>query len=352
MPSYSLFPEDLDHVLNHTRDLWEDMRGQRLFITGGTGFFGMWLVESFLWANEKLRLNAEAVILSRNPDAFVNKAPHLAANRAISYHVGDVRQIAFPQGSFSHVIHAATDDDSQIMKADPLQVFDVNVEGSRRVLEFARQSGVRRFLFTSSGAVYGRQPPDLERIPEDYAGGPDPIDTQSTYAVVGEAKRAAESLCALYSRQFGLETVIARCFTFVGPHLSLDGKFAIGNFIRDAMGGGPIRVSGDGTPLRSYLDAVDLTIWLWTILLRGSPRRAYNVGSALPISIGGLAELVAQQVSPRCAVHIAAQPDPARPGQRYVPDVTRATSEHKLDETVDLVSAVRRTIAWHRALTG
>jgi len=226
----------------------------------------------------------------------------------------------------------------------------VNVEGTRRVLEFARQSGVRRFLFTSSGAVYGRQPPDLKRIPEDFTGGPDPTDTQSAYGIPGEAKRAAESLCALYSRQFGLETVIARCFTFVGPHLPLDGKFAVGNFIRDALAGGPIRVSGDGTPMRSYLDAVDLTIWLWTILLRGRPHRAYNVGSASPISIAGLAELVAQQVSPYCEVYITAQPDPARRAQRYVPDVTRVRSELKLAETVDLVAAVRRTIAWHRAL--
>ena len=67
---------DLDHVVEHLRPLREELRGARLFITGGTGFFGCWLLESFAWANEQLGLGAEAAVLTRNFEAFEKKAPH------------------------------------------------------------------------------------------------------------------------------------------------------------------------------------------------------------------------------------------------------------------------------------
>ena len=98
---------DLDEILEKTSGLWEELRGQRVFITGGTGFFGCWLLESFAWINEKLALNASAVVLTRDYEAFKMKAPHLASNPSIKFHIGDIRNFEFPDGDFSHVIHAA-----------------------------------------------------------------------------------------------------------------------------------------------------------------------------------------------------------------------------------------------------
>src|SRR5512135_3885195 len=100
--SFNPLSEDLDYVLASTASLWEELRGQRIFITGGTGFFGCWLLESFVWANEKLNLGAKAVVLSRNPDAFYKKAPPLANHTSIAFHAGDVRDYEFPRGPFSH----------------------------------------------------------------------------------------------------------------------------------------------------------------------------------------------------------------------------------------------------------
>ncbi len=99
--------QDLDHVLQHTQDCWEALRGGRLFITGGTGFFGTWLLESLAWANQALHLNIHAVILARNPVRFLQQAPHLALP-FLEYHAGDVRSFSYPAGPFTHVVHAAT----------------------------------------------------------------------------------------------------------------------------------------------------------------------------------------------------------------------------------------------------
>ena len=338
---------DLDHILAHTAGLWEELRGQRIFITGGTGFFGCWLLESFAWANDKLGLNASALVLTRNPGAFREKAPHLASHPSIRFHSGDVRSFEFPSGGFAHVIHAVTEADPQVKAANPLEVFNMNVEGTRHVLELARQSGPVKVLFTSSGSVYGRQPPDLPRIPETFLGGPDPTDTMSLHGVDSEAKRAAEMLCVLYAKQFGLATKIARCFTFVGPYLPLDANFAIGNFIRDALQGRPIKIHGDGTPYRSYLYAADLTIWLWTILLRGAPCWPYNVGSEDGRSIAAVAGIVAKAAG-NCGVEIADRHG-NQPPSRYVPKTERAGTGLGLQTWVGLEDAVARTLHFHRS---
>jgi len=332
--------EDLDHILVHTSGLWTEVQGQNVFITGGTGFFGCWLLESFLWANDQLSLGARVSVLSRNPGDFVTKAPHLANHPAVRLVQGDVRTFEYPAGGFPIVIHAATEASAKLNQENPLLMFETIVEGTRRTLEFARTHGTRQFLLTSSGAVYGKQPPEMTRIPEDYPGAPDLMDPDSAYA---EGKRAAEMLCRLYAHQFGLEAKLARCFAFVGPHLPLDAHYAIGNFIRDAQLGRPIRILGDGTPRRSYLYAKDLMIWLWTIFLAGQSCRPYNVGSERDLSIAELAALVKQVLGVEQAIVVAQQPVPGRPIDRYVPCTERARQELGLEEYTDLATAIERT---------
>lgn len=344
-PPEQWLSEDLDHILAHTAGLWEVLRGGRIFVTGGTGFVGSWLLESFAWVNTALHLDATAVVLTRDPEAFRRKAPHLAYRPAIQLHAGDVRSFVSPEGTYSHIIHAATDARVNLSAEESLVMLETMLEGTRHTLEFARRCHASRFLFVSSGAVYGKQPPEMERIPEDYAGAPHPMEPAAAY---GEGKRAAELLCSLYARHSGLPTVIARGFAFVGPYLPLAAHFAIGNFIRDGLTGGPIHVKGDGTPFRSYLYAADLAIWLWHILFRGQPCRPYNVGSEAALSIADLAEIVAGCCQPLVGVRIATPPTPHQPPERYVPSTQRAQAELGLRQTVDLETSIRKTLQWSR----
>lgn len=342
----NLLTADLDHVLAHTGGLWDELRGGRLFLTGGTGFFGCWLLESFAHANDMLNLNAQAVVLTRNAHAFCAKAPHLAAHPAVTLHIGDVASFAFPPGPFACVVHAATDASTSQNIERPLRMLDTIVDGTRHTLEFARHCRASKFLLTSSGAVYGKQPADLTHVPEDYPGAPDPVGLASAYS---EGKRIAELLCAVYARQHNVAAKIARCFAFVGPYLPIDAHFAIGNFIRDGLAGEPIRVNGDGTPRRSYLYAADLAIWLWTLLFRGQSCRPYNVGSRWELPIADVARTVAAHFPGAPPVCIARAPDPHTPFERYVPQTDRAASELGLRETIGLDEAIERTLAWHRA---
>lgn len=337
--------QDLDHILEHTKALWEDLRERKVFITGGTGFFGKWLLESFVWANDQLKLDAQMLVLSRNPESFKAMYPHLAEASCIRFHQGDVRNFEFPRERFDFIIHAATDASAQLNIENPLLMVDTIVDGTRRTLEFARHCGTKRTLLISSGAVYGKQPPDLSHVPEDYSGAPDSLQPASAY---GEVKRLAELLCSIYQKEYNIEITIARCFAFVGPYLNLNIHYAVGNFIRDGLAGSPISVSGDGTPYRSYLYIADLAIWLWTILFRGVSGEAYNIGSEDAISIRDLAYEVAESFPNSPKVVIAKSPVPGKPVERYVPSVKKARENLGLDSRINLEEALHRTIKWNQ----
>ena len=331
--------KDLDFIFEKIGSYWEFLRGKNIFITGGTGFFGIWLLESFVRANEALGLQSTAHVLTRKPSAFLRKCPHLGTRSDIVLHCGGIQDFQFPVGSFPLIIHAAADTSSRSSPTSSLQTFQTLLDGTRRVLDFALEASVEKFLFISSGAVYGTQPADLPAIPESYLGAPDPFSNASFY---GEAKRACEWLCSSHARTYKYKMNSARCFSFVGPHLPLNGPYAIGNFIRDVLGGGAPRITGAGNAFRSYLYAADLAVWLWRILFTGSAGRAYNVGSDQEISICDLAALVSQVAK----IETLFPSDFGDSDSRYIPDTTRARKDLSLECWIPLPEAIRRTMDW------
>lgn len=266
--------------------------------------------------------------------------PHLALRPEFEWLQGEMENFVFPGGPFDYVIHLATPSAAEVGAGDTALALAA-LQGMHRVLQFARHGGVRRLLLASSGAVYGRQPEALGHIPEDYNGAPDPCQPMSAY---GEIKRMSELMCALTPE---VECVVARGFSFVGPYLPLSDKFAIGSFIRDAVGGGPIRIRGDGTPLRSYLYASDMAIWLMTLLVKGKPNRPYNVGSDEAINLGGLARTIA--AASDVTVEIA-RLRATGTAERYVPSIDKVRNELGLSVTVTLANALHRTIEWARQI--
>jgi nucleoside-diphosphate-sugar epimerase len=349
-PERPLPAEDLDFIVREAAGVWPLLRDARIFITGGTGFFGRWLLESLFAANERQSLGVRVVALSREPDRFLESVPHLAIPGLgwIKGSVATLNPDALDGERFDMVIHMATEADMQASTANPQGASDVITGGTERALDVAARTGARRFLFTSSGAVYGTQPADMDRIAEDYTGVPDPLDRNSLYALPAVAKRRAELLCVERAERRGLGALIARGFTFAGPGLPMGGKFAFGNFMRDALAGGPIVIKGDGTTLRSYLYGADLAVWLWTLLLQGKSGRAYNVGSEDAVSLRRLAEAVAEEFGVR-EIEVRGHAVPGAVPERYVPSTRRARQELGLGENFSLPEIIRRTAAWHRA---
>lgn len=345
-PLFGFAARDLDEAFERVSGPMAKLDGARLFVTGGTGFVGRWLMALLDHARARAGLGFEAVALSRDSSVFRARHPEIAARRWLSFVDDDARDFRFPHGAFTHVIHAATDTSVEADRR-PTELADTIVEGTRRALAFAGASGARRFLYVSSGAVYGATPPGVERLREDHAGAPDPLDPRAAY---GNSKRFAETLCGLASRAGAFDAVVARVFAAVGPGLPLDAHFAVGNFVRDAMAGRDIVVLGDGTPLRSYLYAADLAAWLVALLVEGEPNAAYNVGSDEAVSIADLAAAAQRALGGRAGVTILGKPSSGAPRGRYVPDIERARAGLGLDAWTPLDEAIRRT-AEHEART-
>lgn len=289
----------------------------KLLLTGGTGFFGKALLR--YWQRQP---GPEVCVLSRDPERFRAAYPDLCRLPGLRLLRGDIANAdALPRGEqFTHVLHAAADS-TLGPRLTPLERYDQIVGGTRNLLDFAVRSGAKRFLLTSSGAVYGHLQ-GATGVREDCLQMPDPLQPGQAYGI---AKRTAEHLCALYRDAHGLETVVARCFAFVGPDLPLDVHFAIGNFIRDALTADAIVVNGDGLPLRSYMHQQDLAHWLTALLERGVAGEAYNVGSPEALSVGELAHRVRDLLAPGKPVQVRAKGDPAG-GTRngYIPNVDKA----------------------------
>ncbi len=295
---------DLQHILDHVD--FSQLKDKSVFITGGTGFVGKWVVESLVYVNEKLKLNIKITVLTRD---IIKACKNNWVN--VGLLEGDVRDFKVHY-NYDYVLHMASDDGHRLTTNNPLQMFEIITKGTWNALEQFRDS---KILFLSSGKVDDR---------EDNA-----------YV---QGKRTAEYLCNLYHKQYGMDIKIARGYSFVGAYLPLDSHFAIGNFIGNALRNEPIRVKSNGMTIRSYLYMADTVIWLWKILLEGNPCEPYDVGSYRLISIGELARKIS-----KVANQDVIMGDVADYGGYYPIGIK---NELGLKQYISLNEGIKRTIEW------
>lgn len=330
------------------QDVWERLRNRHIFVTGGTGFFGRSLLDLVSVFNKEEALNLKLTILTRSQKNFQEQWPELCEGLWIHFQEGDIIDFEFLNTDIDHILHFATPASATLNIEAPIKMFDIVVNGTRRTLDFARFSGVKSVLLASSGAVYGRQSPDMPYISETYSGAPVLDSKTSAY---GEGKRVAELLGNLYSDKYGFEHKVARCFAFVGPHLDFNGTYAIGNFIRDAVAGNSINIKGDGAAFRSYMYCDDLVLWLLKILLDGKNKQPYNVGSDIPYSIKQVAEVVGAVIDPTIKINVARLPTTSASAERYIPSVELAKNQLGLENWTNIESAIRQTAEIYEEFT-
>ena len=260
-----------------------------LFI-GGTGFFGKAFI-NYIKNNNILDCN-QVTIVGRSVESFLADNLEFSQLENIKYISADIlNDMTQLEGNhFSHVVHAAADA-TNISNLKHIDRFDQIVNGTRNILEFVRNKLPNaKFLFISSGAVYGQMPENMNQFTEDFNGNTNNLESHNVYSI---AKQTAEHLCSLYHDEHGLNISIARCFCFSGIHLPLNVHFAIGNFVQNVIDDKDIIIKGDGKSVRSYLDQDDMSEWILEILRNDKfNKTTYNIGSEDSISIKELAMLI------------------------------------------------------------
>jgi dTDP-glucose 4,6-dehydratase len=336
--------EDLEHIYQNTQDIWESFKGKSIFLTGGTGFFGKWLLESFIYVNEKLALNAKITTLTRNPEAFLMQYPfYKEYTNTVHFIKGDILTYDFNlEEKFQFIIHAATAASDSLNKNNPLLMMDTITFGTRNVLDFALTQPIEGFLFVSSGAVYGKQPFDVSNIQESDSFK---IDINNSNAAYSEGKRIAELYCSTYFEKHNIPVKIARCFAFVGPYLPLDTHFAIGNFINNVIKNEDIVIMGDGSTTRSYMYASDLSIAIWKILLIGNNNKPYNVGVDKAYSLKEIALMLKKNYGNDVRI---LNSNKNLPTNIYVPNIDALINDLDIKHFVQIEEAIQKTIKFNK----
>ena len=282
--------DDFIEILSRTEKIWKKSKKKIFLLTGCTGFFGYWLVRSFIEANKKYNLNIKLFILTRNKNNLINK---LLKDKIINFIIGDIRNFSYPKNKIDYIIHGATTSALETFnKQNPLEKISIIVDGTKNILNLTKKKNCKKFLYISSGSVYGKEFKLRKKMRESDVGNLNHIDPNHDLSVLGQSKKMAETLVSIYSKSNNISSSIARCFTFVGPLLPLDIHYAIGNFLKNKVSNKNILINSKGESIRSFMYMTDLTVWLLSILFFGKNGDTYNVGSDKGVSIKKLAKMI------------------------------------------------------------
>lgn len=330
-------------------DIRSKLSRKHIAVTGGTGFLGTWIAEMVAALNDEYHLGITLDVYARHVNDWAQKYPHLSKRNDIHLKLQDVRS-QFEFDSLTHlVVHAAGIPNNRVHSSDPLRVQQTTLLGLNNALNAASQlDSLTRFLNVSSCLVSGppTRPGALSEI--EYF----PIPCGQLHMVYVEAKRAAESLAAIYRSQFRMPISTIRPFTFAGPYQELDRPWALNNFLRDVLTGSDIRIHGDGNTRRSYLYGSDAAWWTLAALTKGGDGAIYNVGSPVAVTHLELAKLIGQKIShpPRVLLNTA----PLKAGRQddLYPDIMATQKSLGIAQTCSLEQTVDKTWRWFSRTVG
>lgn len=337
--------QDLETILARAWPAVERLAGCTTLITGGAGFLCSYVVDVLARANDRgLDPPCRVICVDNLATGVASRLRHLEGRSDVTFVHADLTVGLGVDEAAHYVVHGASIASPPWYRKHPLETIDVNVGGTRRLLDHAVAHGARGFLQLSSSEIYGDPPSQHVPTPETYQGCVSSIGPRACY---DESKRLGETLCTAYHQQHGLPVKIARPFNVYGPRLRLDDGRVIPDLIRDALNGDPIVLYSDGRVTRSFCYVSDAVVAMLLLLTGDQPGEAFNVGNDEEVTIAHVAELADGLRQPSHGVRHMTSTDPrylTDNPQRRRPDLTKLRALG-YEPQIALAEGLRRTYA-------
>jgi len=332
---------DVEEIISDFNQVIPSLEGKSILITGGRGFLGTYFLKTFVGINELLTIPMKIIVM----DNLITSKEDLFQYPNVRFVESDISKKIEIDESINYIIHAASIASPPIYRKFPLKTIDVNYQGTRNLLDLAKEKNTEAMLFLSSSEIYGD--PKIVPTPESYWGN---VSCNGPRACYDESKRLAETVCLIYYQQFKTPVKIARPFNSYGPYLNLHDGRVIPDFFKNALEKSKIILHSDGTPTRSFCYVSDSIRGFLKILFQGKPGSIYNVGNDEEIQMKELAEKIKKLIG---EVEISFEESTDKHyttdnPQRRVPDLTKIKEELNYSPKIALNEGLKRIYNWYK----
>jgi len=341
--------EDMVAIAASSDAAFSKLAGASVMIAGAAGFLPSHVVDALAYANENTdRAPITIICVDNFKTGIPDRLAHLEGRDYVSFLEHDVTQPLPSALAADYIVHAASIASPTWYRKFPLETIDINVTGTRRLLDLARDSESRGFVYLSSSEIYGDPPSDQIPTKEEFWGHVSSLGPRACY---DESKRLAETLCMTYSRSYGVPVKIVRPFNVYGPRLRLDDGRIIPDMLSDVLGGRRLTLYSDGRATRSFCYVRDAAAGVIEILAADVSGEAFNLGNNEEVSIYELAELIDAASGNNNGVGLEKSDDPeyvTDNPQRRCPDLSKVRQLVGWEPVVPLKEGIERTLIYYR----